>query len=116
VIGERTVGHGIVRSIFPLRGGLGAIKLPIAAYYRPNGKPMNRYPDSTEADDWGVRPDPGYEVAMSDAELKQYEEDRAARDVLTEQAAGPKEFRDRQLQKALDWVQTAATAAAARRE
>src|SRR5262249_40844318 len=42
VVGERTYGQGIVRSLFQLKSGVGAVKLPVAAYYRPNGKAMNR--------------------------------------------------------------------------
>src|SRR6185503_10645648 len=75
VIGERTFGQALVKSLFPLKGG-SALKLPVAAYYRPNGKSVHRFPHLTEADDWGVKPDEGYEVAMTDEELKQYEKYR----------------------------------------
>jgi len=83
VVGERTFGQGIVRSLFQLKSGVGAVKLPVATYYRPNGKSMNRYPDSKDSDDWGVIPDEGYEVALTNEEAKRYEKDRAERDVLT---------------------------------
>jgi carboxyl-terminal processing protease len=106
VIGERSFGQGIVRSLFQLKSGVGAVKLPVAAYYRPSGKSMNRYPDSKDSDDWGVSPDAGYEVALTDEELKQYEQDRAARDALNNEAPPDAEFHDRQLQRALEWVQT----------
>jgi len=104
VIGERTFGQGIVRSLLPLKSGVGAVKLPVAAYYRPNGKSMNRFPASTDSDDWGVRPDAGYEIALSDEEFKQYEKDRAARDVLNSDAMPGGGFQDRQLRKALEFV------------
>jgi len=104
-IGERTYGQGIVRSIFELKSGVGAVKLPIAAYYRPSGKSMNRYPESKDTDDWGVRPNAGYEVVMTDEELKDYERDRAARDAVG-QAAPVLEFQDRPLQKALEYLAT----------
>ena len=100
VVGERTFGQAIVRRLFELRSGVGAVKLPVAAYYRPSGKSMNRFPGSEESDDWGVRPDAGYEVAFTDEELKSYEKDRAARDVPNGEK--PVEFEDRQLQKALE--------------
>jgi carboxyl-terminal processing protease len=60
VVGERTFGQGIVRSLVQLKSGLGALKLPIAAYYRPSGRNVNRYPVSKDSDDWGVSPDEGY--------------------------------------------------------
>jgi carboxyl-terminal processing protease len=72
VIGERTFGQGIVRSILPLRDGIGSLKLPVASYFRPSGKTMNRYPGATESDDWGVTPDSGYEVALTEEELKEF--------------------------------------------
>src|SRR6185295_10724145 len=95
VIGERTYGEGIVRSLFQLKSGVGAVKLPVAAYYRPSGKSVNRYPDSKDSDDWGVRPDEGYEVVLTDNELKQYEKDRGARDALSDDAAPQVKFQDR---------------------
>ncbi len=106
VIGERTFGQGIVRSILHLKSGVGAMKLPIAEYYRPSGKRVNRYPDAKDSDDWGVSPNPGYAIALSDEELKQFEKDRAVRDSLTKEATPETKFNDRQLQKALEWVQT----------
>ena len=104
VVGERTFGQGIVRSLFQLKSGVGAVKLPVATYYRPNGKSMNRYPDSKDSDDWGVIPDEGYEVALTHEEAKRYEKDRVERDVLNSEATPPEEFQDRQLQKALDYI------------
>src|SRR5262249_40035300 len=103
VVGERTFGQGIVRSLFQLQSGLGALKLPIAAYYRPSGKSMNRYPDSKDSDDWGVQPDAGYEVRMTDEELKNYQRDRAARFDFNGEAPAV-EFQDRQLEKAREWI------------
>ena len=104
VIGERTFGQGIVRSIFQLKSGVGAMKLPIAAYYRPNGKSMNRYPDSKDSDDWGVTPDAGFEISLSEQELKQYDKYRAARDAFNGEPVSKVEFQDAQMQQALDWI------------
>jgi carboxyl-terminal processing protease len=104
VIGERTFGQGIVRRMFQLKNGVGAMKLPVAAYFRPNGKSMNRFPDSQDSDDWGVSPDAGYEVMLTDDEFKRYEKD-PVRDALNAEATAKAEFQDRQLQKALEWIQ-----------
>jgi carboxyl-terminal processing protease len=105
VIGERTYGQGIVRSIFQLKSGAGAMKLPIAAYYRPSGKSMNRYPDAKETDDWGVSPDPGFEIVLTEEELKQQESEASTRN-LSMETAPVTAFQDRQLLKALDWLET----------
>jgi carboxyl-terminal processing protease len=105
VIGERTYGQGIVRSIFQLKSGVGAMKIPVAAYYRPNGRTMNRYPEAKDSDDWGVSPDPGYAIAFSDDELKQYEKDRSLRDTLSSEATPKRGFEDAQLQKALEYLE-----------
>ena len=99
VIGERTYGEGLVKSLIHLKGSNSALKLPTSAYYRPSGKNMHRYPESTEADDWGVKPDAGYEVLFSDEELKLYGEYRMKRDIVT--ARSTADFHDRQLETAL---------------
>ncbi|HKQ40825.1 MAG TPA: S41 family peptidase [Verrucomicrobiae bacterium] len=100
VVGERTYGQAIVRQILPLKTG-GALKLPVAAYYRPNGKNVNRYPGATEADEWGIKPDSDHEVSLTDEELKLLALARLARD-----SADPNHpnavFDDRQLAKALE--------------
>jgi carboxyl-terminal processing protease len=101
VVGERTYGQAIVRSIFPLKTG-GALKLPVAAYYRPSGKHVNRYPGATEADEWGIKPDPGFDVASPEDEMKQLGLSRVARESLDPKDASNAVFEDRQLQKALE--------------
>jgi carboxyl-terminal processing protease len=105
VVGERTFGQALVRTLIPLKGGAGTLKLPVATYYRPNGRNMNRFPDAKDSDEWGVTPDSGYEVALTDEELKQYEKECAARAVLNSEATPKSGFEDRQLQKALEYVQ-----------
>jgi carboxyl-terminal processing protease len=104
VVGERTFGQGIVRSLFKLKTGVGAMKLPVAAFYRPNGKSMNRFPNSKDSDDWGVSPDADYEVPLTEEELKQYEKYRSERSALTSEATARSGFQDRQLEKALEYL------------
>jgi carboxyl-terminal processing protease len=105
VIGERTFGQGIVRSIFPLKDGIGSLKLPVAAYYRPSGKNMNRYPGATESDEWGVSPNPGYELVLTDLELEGFVKDRAARDSQGNPELPAGQFVDRQLAMAKDYLE-----------
>src|SRR5262249_56450533 len=40
--------------------------------WRPSGKNTHRYPDSKEPDDWGVRPNQGLEVPITEDELNRY--------------------------------------------
>jgi len=105
VVGERTYGQGIVRSLVQLKGGVGTLKLPVAAYYRPSGKNVNRYPNLTDADDWGVQPNEGFEVVFTEQELKDQEKYRDDLFIMNNNAAAP-EFPDRQLLRAVECVKT----------
>jgi carboxyl-terminal processing protease len=105
VVGERTFGQAIVRSLIPLQGGVGTLKLPVATYYRPNGKNVNRFPSSKDSDDWGVTPDPGYDVAVTDEELQHYEKDRATRGLVSTVETPTADFQDRQLLKAVEYLE-----------
>jgi carboxyl-terminal processing protease len=104
VIGERTYGQALVKSLISMKSGIGTLKLPVAAYFRPNGKNMNRYPGMMDTEDWGVKPDEGFEVALSDQELKEFEKSLNEREILGPNAGAKSEFLDRQLQKALQYL------------
>lgn len=87
VIGQRTVGRAFIsKAVSPEAGGLafGGIMLRVTTglALRPNGKPRHRLADSQPTDDWGVRPDPGFEVPVTAdvmAELRQAAELHALR-------------------------------------
>ena len=66
VIGERSFGKGSVQNVFPLENGRSALKLTTARYYRPNGHNIHRRTGDGEDDEWGVRPNEGYEVLVDD--------------------------------------------------
>jgi carboxyl-terminal processing protease len=66
VIGERSFGKGSVQNVFPLENGRSALKLTTACYYRPNGQNIHRKTGDSEDDEWGVRPNEGYEVLVDD--------------------------------------------------
>jgi carboxyl-terminal processing protease len=126
VIGERTWGKGSVQNVIELEGGKSALKLTTAGYLRPNGHNIHRAPDAKETDEWGVMPDPGFEVKLDDKELASLFEYRRKRDILlVNHSAKPKDgdpppasvpqetkaddepksdFVDRQLQKALEYL------------
>ena len=104
VVGERTFGQGLVRSVISLPGGMGAVRLPVAAFYRADGKPLNRYPDSQAADAWGVRPDPGYEVPLTDTESGLLAKSLNDAESRTSGIGQNGEGLDRPFQKALDYI------------
>lgn len=117
VIGERTWGKGSVQNVVELDDGRSALKLTTASYRRPNGKNIHRFPDAKESDEWGVMPDAGYEVALSDEEMVRLIENRRDRDILhpanaetdkpmKKTGAEKPPVADRQLQAAVKYLDT----------
>jgi carboxyl-terminal processing protease len=119
VIGERSYGKGSVQNILTMEGGTSALKLTTASYWRPSGKNIHRFPDSKETDEWGVKPNPGFEVKLGDEERLGYFFYRRDRDVVHGKGTAPvkqtsakekdvkkekKPFEDRVLQKALEYL------------
>ena len=66
IMGERTWGKGSVQNIIELENGRSALKLTTAAYKRPSGKNIHRFPNSKDKDEWGVMPDLGYELGLNE--------------------------------------------------
>lgn len=119
IIGERTWGKGSVQNVIELEGGKSALKLTTASYRRPNGHNIHRFPDSKDTDEWGVSPNQGMEVKLSDSELVKLLESRHDRDIVKAHESAPQTAGkpasadkpaveasavDRQLQKALDYL------------
>jgi len=82
VMGERTWGKGSVQNIIELENGHSALKLTTAAYKRPSGKNIHRFPDSKDKDEWGVMPDLGYELALNERETNELLADRRNREII----------------------------------
>ncbi|MCY2991815.1 MAG: S41 family peptidase [Planctomycetota bacterium] len=80
IIGQRTWGKGTVQNIFSLEAGKAALKLTTAGYWRPSGKNIHRLRGVKDDADWGVKPDPGFEVVMTDEEANQVRKQRHQRD------------------------------------
>jgi carboxyl-terminal processing protease len=119
VVGERSYGKGSVQNVILMENSTSALKLTTASYWRPNGKNIHRFPDSKEKDEWGVSPNKGYEVKLTDEERLRYFEWRRERDVVrkpgqpapppsTEPEAGKERdaepFHDRALEKGLEYL------------
>lgn len=82
VIGQRTYGKGSVQNVIELEQGRSALKLTTAQYLRPNGKNIHRFKGATDEDEWGVLPNPGWEVEQSLRELVEMAERRRMRDAI----------------------------------
>lgn len=65
VVGSRSYGKGTVQSIFELPFNSGVLRMTTASFWRPSGRPIHRSHDAKPEDEWGVMPDPGYEVTVS---------------------------------------------------
>tara|TARA_B100000809_G_scaffold165454_1_gene162720 strand:+ start:4169 stop:5662 length:1494 start_codon:yes stop_codon:yes gene_type:complete len=109
IIGERTWGKGSVQNIIELEGGKSALKLTTAGYHRPNGKNIHRFPDATPEDEWGVKPNDGYDVRFSLKELQGLGAYRRQVDILRKDNPLPEgeaapSFDDRQLNKAMEFL------------
>jgi carboxyl-terminal processing protease len=66
VVGERSYGKGSVQKVFNLPEGKAAVKLTSEKWMTPAGKNIHRETTAKETDEWGVRPDPGLEVKLTD--------------------------------------------------
>lgn len=82
VVGQRSFGKGTVQQLIPIESGDSLLKLTSASYWRPSGNNIHRMADTPEDAPWGVRPDEGYEVVLSEAEWLAYSQARAQRDVM----------------------------------
>ncbi len=112
IIGERSYGKGSVQNVIPMENGATALKLTTASYWRPSGKNIHRFPDSKEKDDWGVKPNEGYEVKLTDEERYNFHKWRQLRDIVRRNGEGKtkddeklKDFHDRVLEKGVEYIQ-----------
>ncbi|WP_020472111.1 S41 family peptidase [Zavarzinella formosa] len=109
VMGERSYGKGSVQNVEPFAPTGGKIKLTTATFWPPSARNLNKASTSgKEEEDWGVRPDKGFELKLERAEKDELF-DRIynwggipRRDISPKEK--PKEFKDRQLEMALDYL------------
>ena len=89
IIGQRSFGKGSVQQMMPLPSG-GLLKLTTASYHRPSGENIHRRPAMEEADPWGVRPDAGLDISLSEEQRRQRYETRAAQISAPSDTENPK--------------------------
>ncbi len=84
IVGERTFGKGSVQNVIEIgsHDPKMALKLTTSIYTRPSGANIHRLPDMKDSDEWGVKPNPGFEIALSDDERLRYLQWRRQRDVV----------------------------------
>jgi carboxyl-terminal processing protease len=70
IVGERTWGKGSVQNIIELESGKSALKLTTAGYKRPSGRNIHKFAGAKDDEDWGVRPNSGWEVKVTDEVLR----------------------------------------------
>ncbi|MEM7810037.1 MAG: S41 family peptidase [Planctomycetota bacterium] len=119
VVGERTFGKGSVQTVIPLKDGKSVLKLTTAAYRRPSGANIHRFPDAADDDEWGVTPNEGFEDFYSNTDLASLLRQRRDRELIpglnAEEAASDDEgageteedavpFVDRHLETAIDYI------------
>ncbi|MCU0246321.1 MAG: S41 family peptidase, partial [Bryobacter sp.] len=117
IIGQRSWGKGTVQNVIQIEAGRAALKLTTASYWRPSGKNIHRLKEATDEDEWGVRPDPGFEVTLTDEQADGIRRRRRDKDIgaaskpapeaaANKDASEPAEpAGDPQLQKALEYLQ-----------
>ncbi|HEX4589940.1 MAG TPA: S41 family peptidase, partial [Gemmataceae bacterium] len=124
IIGERSYGKGSVQNIQPFSPTNGEIKLTTATFHRPNGKNLNKSSikdydkmskEELEKLDWGVRPDSGYAIKLDPKERFDLDVKLREREIIPRRDAPPKskgdgeakpEFKDRQLESAMDYLRS----------
>ena len=74
VVGERSFGKGSVQRTFDVSKDPPAkIKLTIETYWRPSGRNIDRpRAPKDDPDQWGVRPNAGLEVPLTEEDIDQY--------------------------------------------
>lgn len=72
IVGERSFGKGCVQRKIESPDGKTALKLTTEIWLTPNGKHIHRLPNAKPEDEWGVKPDAGYEVKMTEDQFIQY--------------------------------------------
>jgi C-terminal peptidase prc len=112
VIGERSYGKGSVQRVKPYPLTEGRLKYTDARYYPPSGRNIDKIAAEQDAslkqrDEWGVKPNLGYEVKLTREERTDWME--YVRDLPNIPPPGKKAptvdaAKDKQLQKAISYL------------
>lgn len=82
IIGEQSWGKGTVQNLIPMERGQSALKLTIASFWRPSDRQIDRYdPVAVETGDWGIQPNNGFEIELSETDVYDNIRHRSFRDL-----------------------------------
>jgi carboxyl-terminal processing protease len=113
IVGERSYGKGSVQQLQEFRSTEGEIKMTTARYFPPSDKNIDKISaDPAKPDEWGVKPDKGFEVKLSKEAFRELFDHFRDREIIPakDKPAKPdpekpaKEFKDVQLDKAIEYV------------
>jgi carboxyl-terminal processing protease len=115
VMGTRSYGKGSVQTIHSFDTGI--LKLTTATYWRPSGRNINKpSTPGKDEDEWGVTPNPGYVLKLPTKELNELQDFQRDREIIHKSDRRsknpPNEFRDRQLDMALEYLRAQISTAA----
>ena len=87
------------------------MKLTTASFWRPSGKNLNKSSTSgKDEDEWGVSPNPGFALKLSERERDQLFEHQRDSEIILRRDLPTKEkkteFKDRQLEMALKYLRS----------
>ena len=88
VVGSRSYGKGTVQEMIKLPLDLGTLRLTKAEYLRPSQKNINRQGSAPESDEWGVMPNEGYQLDLSDQQALVTYRIRNLRSIIPGEEAG----------------------------
>lgn len=108
ILGSRSYGKGSVQNIQPFETG-GLLKLTTATFWRPSGRNLNKSSTAgRDEDEWGVTPDEGFLVKMSRKEENDLQDFHREMEIIRRPdkrgETTVKDFTDRQMDAALDYL------------
>jgi C-terminal peptidase prc len=110
VVGERTYGKGSVQTVEGFRPTEGQLKMTTARYFPPLDRNIDKLSTAGKPEDeWGVKPDKGFEVKLSREDARDLAELFRDHEIIPRKdgKGEPKEkkdFKDTQLARAVDYV------------
>lgn len=93
-VGERSYGKGSVQKTYQMDGGKTSLKLTSEIWLTPSGKHIQKKANAKPEDEWGVKPDGGYEVKMTDDQIIQMILHQREAESMREKPADPEPKKD----------------------
>jgi carboxyl-terminal processing protease len=117
IIGSRSFGKGSVQTVHAF-DNKSILKLTTATFWRPSGRNLNRgniQHKDEDTNEWGVKPDKEFEIKLTKKEENDlFDHLREAEIIRARPPTAKSDFRDRQLDMAVDYLRSQIRTAAAR--